>query len=995
MVYQEYARVNAAVNDVFFDGRFNAKPVYIDLEEGAATELAAKLGVKTNELETLIALAVQETLDAGYDPYAWHRAGTRTWIRSGRQAPPPFTGLLMALSLAADKMREDGQFSATNYYERLFEVLDIESPALRSRLRMNARATRLFWRELNHWLTEHDFQLGRPTARQVNSWPYVSYALSQALVRDADRACFQHLFKEFDLSPIDEVSESEMVLFLHDWMTGAGPNRWLKKLWSTADIRERIAAAALTELEHWDGGQQEGGYKKRRLGWTAYLKTFPRRRLDLLLATMGTEEKDEILLTISPGASPATRQALAEIQGQPRLLAAPTGDFSILEPTREIDLCSLLVASFELAREDGDTYGHVARPIVPLAKLDAGLFFREVQRVTLLRRHAVLCHEQWADKVRHHLDLCARPGFKCATSAELPGLPPEWVFFEDVEITRVLDNANQNLAILVPLSEGVAIQLEGGLKLAPQIWHSAAPPSILATSDSGAFRLVVRSDAADDDANLFDVPSRGGSCSIKLDEMSRLATELSAVAVRSGNEKGERNFALRDAATPRPVREGWLRHGLGGRNPLAFLSATLEGEAIEAAVLGMHVEGAAANDPEADEISLRFAEQAPEGDRLDHEYRFANAGGLAETCMIRGHHYWICEPAKKGDIPWEAKRMDCRDCRDRVILRNRVRRKQAPSFARGRLGSTSVATPPVEDVAPVSLDLVFDGACYLGAGSWGSLQSLAAAHSNDPWFAARLARDLHDLGHVDFQRDSAGRATSWTVAPPVLVVTDAGEAYLSGFRNRALVDAVGDALEAIECEYAPGEVSSGLAREGWLGVDMGAAAAALAGVVDPHGREVIVGAPPATAIAAEGPVLDALLSVMKPVHLEGQDGLQRFEPREGRWKFTSESNAPGAYRVNFAGRRYFVRLANGESRATNHSLAKIFAARAEGVALHGYDPARQRLFGALGCDLPGLYSRAAVSCSGYLPLKEGQRFYHADVPPGVARRILSNLYRTS
>jgi len=154
-------------------------------------------------------------------------------------------------------------------------------------------------------------------------------------------------------------------------------------------------------------------------------------------------------------------------------------------------------------------------------------------------------------------------------------------------------------------------------------------------------------------------------------------------------------------------------------------------------------------------------------------------------------------------------------------------------------------------------------------------------------------------------------------------------------------------------------------------------------------------APPAAAIAAEGPVLDVLLSAMAPVHIEGQDGLQRFEPREGRWKPARESAATGAYRVNFAGRRYFVRLPGGESRATSHSIAKIFAARAEGIALHGYDPARRRLFGALGCDLPGLYSRAAVSCSGHLPVKEGQRFYHADVPPGVARRILSNLYRTS
>ena len=265
----------------------HSRPVYLDLEDQPAAALSQKLDIAVTDLDTFIALAVAETLEGHQsDPYAWHVSKTRRWAQSGRVSPPPFTGLLIALSLAAEKMRDDGQFSATNYYERLFEVLDVHDFALKAKLRSHAGSTRLFWRELNHWLTEHDFEMGRPTARQVNSWPYVSYALSQALVREAERHRFHHLFKEFDLSPLDDVSESEMVLFLHDWMTGSGPNAWLRKLWASPDLRERVAAAALTELESWDGGRIEGGRKHRRLCWTAHFKTFPRKRFELLLATV-------------------------------------------------------------------------------------------------------------------------------------------------------------------------------------------------------------------------------------------------------------------------------------------------------------------------------------------------------------------------------------------------------------------------------------------------------------------------------------------------------------------------------------------------------------------------------------------------------------------------------------------------------------------------------------------------------------------------------------
>jgi hypothetical protein len=1000
-VYEDYVRLNTVLNSVFFDGRYKFKAVYLDLEDGIFKEVADRLGLGPLDLEPFIGLAVAETLSSlNIDPYTWHISEARRWAKNGRAGPPPFTGVLITLSLAAEKMRADGQFSATNYYERLFEVLEVADSSLKSGLRSHARSTRYFWRELNHWLVETDFEYGRPTARQVNNWAYVSYALSQALIREEERKRFHLLFSEFNLSPLDDVSESEMMLFLQDWMTGSGPNGWLRKLWGTPDLRERVAASALTELEMWDGGQEEGGKKRRRLTWTAYFKTFPRKQLKLLLSTVGPEACDHVKLQVPQGVTKAAAKAFEGTDHELLLASVPTGEFSVLEPTNEINLGALLLASFELDAETGDAFAHVARPIIPLAKLETGTYYREVQRITVLRRHAVLCHEQWVSMAKSHLTKCARPGFKLYQTGELAGLPPGWALFDDVEITRVLDDASTNMAVLVPLSEGIAIQLEGGLRLAPQIWHSRARPTVIASGDNDAFDLVIRSHATDEDEEVHRERSKAGSSYIDLARLKELpAQELTAIALRQSKETSERNFALRDGNLPRSIRGVDLAYTLSAASPSAFLSASPPEKKTASTYLvrGMQVLGNApisgASKPNGAALPGKFVDIEPEQDETTDDYILTSVEGLAETCMIRGYHYWICEEAKKGDIPGEAKRMECKDCHMSVVLRNRLRRRHAPMVARDRTSAKPLAVLAIDNSKrQISLDLIYDGLCYLGTGTWSAFQSLAAAHSEDPWFATSFAQDLHDLGHLDLSRDGTGRVLSWTVSPPLLLVRDDGEAYLAGFRNQHLIKTIEKALAALGCVRNLGVLNSGLAYQAWRNVNPDQAREALRNVTDPHGRKIEVQSSPASLIISLGCTLDQLLAATPSVHLESKDGLQRFDVRKGRWEFATSTREVGAYRTNFAGRRYFVRDLKGTARATGHALAKIFAARNDGIALHGYDERNHQFFGVLGCDLPGLYSRALTSCSGQLPTQDNRRFFYTNVPPTVGTLLLAKLY---
>jgi hypothetical protein len=122
------------------------------------------------------------------------------------------------------------------------------------------------------------------------------------------------------------------------------------------------------------------------------------------------------------------------------------------------------------------------------------------------------------------------------------------------------------------------------------------------------------------------------------------------------------------------------------------------------------------------------------------------------------------------------------------------------------------------------------------------------------------------------------------------------------------------------------------------------------------------------------------------------DDLRVFDPRKGRWQKATSLKEAGAYCSNFAGRRYFFRDEDGETRATSAGLAKVLAARLSGVALHSYDAGTRRLSGQLGCELPGLLGRAATACSGRLPTEGNGSYSYDDVPANVAHMIIAKVY---
>ena len=549
----EYAEVNTALNDYFFNGRFEMLPVYLDLEGDAEDELTEVLGVDLDELGDFIGLCASQSLRFDKaDPYSDHVEWLKDWSRTGRQEPPPFTALLASLSIAAERMGTDENFSPNNYYERLFELLGVKGATNQQKLKQYAKSTRQFWRALNLWLSENDFLLGRPTAKAlVSHWQYASYALSQALVRDADRKRFSGLFESYGLVPGDPVPEAEMVLLVHDWMTShgpTGPTVWLRKLWAANELRERVVAAALDAFESWEKSTATAadGSRNARLQWQLGFTGFPGKRARLSLAVIrgGQEE------ALEPESRFEGEEPGLFLEG-----GIETG-IQFLGPLQSLNLDLLLLQSRKFnGVESGISYNYIAKPIVPLARSPDGPAYREVSRVSLFDEHAILCHEAWLEKVEGHLTKCARSGYAVLHAKDMQGIPEGWCILRGVEVVRSVDGVHDNLHALNPIGSTAAIACVDGLKLGHGTWHADARPTVEATSEKPDCMLeLVQERFGDPDELLVSSKANGDFMEATLRTVEiEPGTNLRAVVKAKSTELAETSFSLRSADVPRPL----------------------------------------------------------------------------------------------------------------------------------------------------------------------------------------------------------------------------------------------------------------------------------------------------------------------------------------------------------------------------------------------------------------------------------------------------------
>lgn len=461
---ERYFAWNSALGDHFFSLDGAQRPVYLDIEDDVLTTCAQATG-DAGDPESAFLSAVVPTLGETGLLFDWHVRQVDAWRRSASDEAPPSLAVLALAVLAAEKMQSREDVSATNYYMPFFELAGrrdeyVDQPGQWQK--GYRRHIEALWGALNDWLEDWEGERGLPTARPRGQNRFVSMAISQALVREADRAHLPRFFSWVGLRPGVDIDEERMERLLDEWVPSSPLSRRIKRRWpKSGELREAFASVAISELLTWDGtvtGGSEGAFEVRLIAVTSR-----RRPLRVLIAVEGSPKR-------------------------------PPSDVTIGEVTHTPDWTQLWPGTWlDRAVPEADPLSH---------DVVVGGRTREWQRVNVFRNEGA----QWVetrnvDRESTHLVLCESNFAAVAMVLDkiAPGYRRQddpvagWTAFHDVHVigTPAPEAVPGQLTCLSPLTRDTVL-LKGGLKYPgrPSRWHPDAPPqAVISVGPADTYEL--------------------------------------------------------------------------------------------------------------------------------------------------------------------------------------------------------------------------------------------------------------------------------------------------------------------------------------------------------------------------------------------------------------------------------------------------------------------------------------------------------------------------
>lgn len=986
-----YGEVNEVLNEVIFSGRFESRPVFMVLDPVALSSAAKRLGQGEEEVEAFICREVGRSLSRTGDPYARHETQLKFWSKEGMVTRPPFTALLFCLSHAAELMASDGTHTQGNYYVRLSELTGLP----RDQLSLHGIDTEKFWHWLARWLVSTDYRYGRPTARPVNQFKYISIAISQAIIRAGDRACFHDMFERYGFAGGYNVTESEIGRYIDSWIRSSAANRRLRQAWADPKLRPRICEIVLAELEDWSEASSASSVGDReQLAALALALSlvpgFPDRVAALSLGLHG--EQGDV-------------QVLSDRQGHQLTLDNDVfGSFATLSPPASVPLPEILLKGVEyVAPAQNRTFRWRYKAVIPFVRAETGPFWIETNKTALGSPHVILVRDRQRTRsaVEDLLTELAAPGFTVATSADLPGLPAGWVLYENVRLMRMPSVLPDNdLRSLVPVSRAAGLQSFGGMRLSRSVWHRQAPPVLRFEGSKGPTCIELFEGIDTDGPVLAKAETDGVACDLDVSGHVPESGDMVALAHEAGKEAGYLGFLCRTARRPRPLEVDCLQ-GFQYASPFSARSraeladgdrsenwVNAAGELPSVMPQGFEVLGAGG------EAERGFAIPLPTSlDPVKHGKSVDTKDILAMSCGERGSHYWICETVPQGgkqDMPLN---MECRDCGLSVLTENRGKPPKRVQEKRRQPVPPAPRAP--ELVEQVDHDLLLDALCFLGEGSWASFEALLSSNVSEPWQAHAIARSLEALGYIDLARKpGAGRIARWSISAPTLNLSGSGRAHMRGFRNATMTNAVRGLLVGGGAQDASEALDGQPLDIAFDGIEPDLAALLVQSIKDPHGRSIALVLDPPRAIARRMASLGSTRGMLVPLSVADDVASERYDLVHGRWNRCHDVLEPGAYRLAWRGQAYAYRDARGNLFQGPHEIVKVLAARDAGINLHAYSQANAEFVSRLGADPAGLLARALCACSGRLPTQEGGVLKYSQVPGDVAAAVLDVLYST-
>jgi hypothetical protein len=304
-------------------------------------------------------------------------------------------------------------------------------------------------------------------------------------------------------------------------------------------------------------------------------------------------------------------------------------------------------------------------------------------------------------------------------------------------------------------------------------------------------------------------------------------------------------------------------------------------------------------------------------------------------------------------------------------------------------------------------DLLLAWMSERGSGTWQELKDawawLNAGTDLEPADRAWIvARDLSALGHIEI----AWTQQRWAAAPPVITMLprSGGRALMTGGRTRALYepphpdsDEAGTGMLADAAEELDLWVDDWPSRDGPTSAVINCTshidAERLASRLGIRFTYSV-----SQTLAHLLPPLEAYLRIAPAGELPRGFDAEVFDPEECRWSWADSTEVPGLYRCRTWGVNVYALRSplNAWKRVQPEvGIYAVYSWHAGDLKPMTYDRASGELSMKLHAVPPLLHSRAAVLCSGRLPMRpdiSGRRhIVYLNVAPEVARRIASSL----
>ncbi|MGD9753661.1 MAG: hypothetical protein AB7W59_21915, partial [Acidimicrobiia bacterium] len=1009
----DYDRWNQAIAAVVFGPEAAGQPVFLDLDGPQVEALGAKVGFPPDDVEAELLRVVKLTFHLRQKSILGrHRAALHLWNRTDQLQPPPTLVLLAALSLAAERMGTSDQLASHNYYGRLRSLLSLtanQADNLEAAYREvwdlpghPAPACEHLWGSLNAWLDKLEGNRGLPTARPIGNHHYIGYPLSQSLIRDVDRQKLHTLFAETGLTPGAALSASDMTALIDEWASSnpSPLSSAMRGIWNRRDSRPDVAAAALVELDSWDGSTDVSLAAGRDLP-TVRLRAVlpsafaPRLQLSPIVPAAGRHQVQVDVLTADD-----------DVWGQAELVGIAPGWLGPSAAT-PLDGTTLLDAALRFRDTAGAITTRRPRRLVPLHRDEVIAGYIEVDQVRLGEPAALLVIDELLDDISELLEQIARPGW--VVERTLTGLPDGWALIRDVQLLvapskEQLENKRLERRALAPVSSDIAV-IGGGLVLPGNMrkYASAVPPEVRVVVDD-ATDLTLRLTCLRTWSDPWPAPrtttTPGQAAIWDLAEASLPDGDYQIEVLVDGADSPRmtRSFRLRSADRPALRLPGdviELRHV--ATSPAFGWSATpsTNDEGFSPAPQP----GGQSSTPRAIETIVpgwwtarRTFRVAPAPDPL----RLPPVD--ERSCRMTGQHLIKLPTAGPG---WTPKTIEgvCSSCglvkRYPGTFQQLLRQSKATE-------RREVARPKPSEVAPIQPERTVDWTVgldainHVGGGSITSLTRIAAQLDEQPHSADSFLRRLEALGHIEVERDAhTGAPARWEVAPPTLAQSCDGAWHYVGARSESALAALD------ELSYEEG-ITHTLRPRRQAPVDViieHPDQAAIADLADRFSkaieRTVLLVPHAAQSLAAALPPVSQLATQLHRSPVTTGDQVEQWNTLTCRFERVDDLDAPGAYRVSRFGRRYVLRtfadVAAGTVGIGDARVVKYAAAAMAGTTPLGYDAARQVLYAPLGCDLPGLYARTAVLCAMSSPEEDVEQglVQYRGVPPTVAAALFA------